>query len=121
MPTNVRGRPLRSCCRNPRTGFYRDGFCRTGAGDLGLHTVCAVMTAAFLEFALRQGNDLVTPRPEYDFPGLHPGDRWCICVGTWVEALEAGVAPSIDLEATHSSVIEFASLEDLEAHAIRCG
>jgi uncharacterized protein (DUF2237 family) len=117
MPTNILGEPLECCCLEPRTGFYRDGYCHTGPGDSGLHTVCAVMTAAFLEFALRQGNDLISPRPEYDFPGLHPGDRWCVCVTTWVQALEHGVAPPIHLAATHSSVVEFASLEDLQAHS----
>lgn len=118
MPTNVLRTELVCCCRDPLTGFYRDGYCRTGPGDVGLHTVCAVMTEAFLGFSLEQGNDLVTPRPEYDFPGLAPGDRWCLCVTRWKEALEAGCAPPVVLEATHSSAIEFVDLEDLQAHAV---
>ncbi len=100
------------------TGFYRDGYCRTGPGDHGLHTVCAVMTAEFLEFSAEQGNDLSTPRPEWGFPGLQPGDRWCLCVTRWQEALEAGMAPPVMLEATHSSAIEFVTMEDLMAHAV---
>ncbi len=118
MPTNVLGGQLRCCCRDPLTGFYRDGYCRTGPGDTGLHTVCAVMTADFLDFSLVQGNDLLTPRPEYDFPGLKAGDKWCLCVTRWQEALEAGAAPQVDLTATHSSALEFVDLQDLQAHAI---
>ena len=117
MPTNVLGGDLQCCCTDPVTGFYRDGYCRTGPGDVGLHTVCAVMTAEFLEFSAARGNDLSTPRPEWGFPGLQPGDRWCLCVQRWVEACEAGLAPQIVLEATHSSVIEFVSMEDLLEHA----
>ena len=115
MPTNVLGGEIRCCCRNPLTGFYRDGYCRTGPGDVGLHTVCALMTAEFLEFSREQGNDLSTPHPEWDFPGLKPGDKWCLCVTRWQEALEAGKAPLVDLEATHSSAVEFVTLEDLQA------
>jgi len=100
------------------TGFYRDGYCRTGPGDHGLHTVCAVMTADFLEFSAERGNDLSTPHPEWGFPGLQPGDRWCLCVTRWSEALDANMAPPVMLEATHSSVIEFVSMEDLMAHAV---
>jgi len=117
MVTNVLGTPLEACCFEPVTGFYRDGYCRTGPGDHGLHTLCAVMTAEFLEFSKQAGNDLITPRPEYEFPGLEPGDRWCLCVGRWVEALEAGVAPPVILKACHSSVLEFADLADLQEHA----
>ena len=117
MPTNVLGQDLQCCCRQPLTGFYRDGYCRTGPGDTGLHTVCAIMTEEFLAFSARMGNDLSTPVPEYDFPGLNPGDKWCLCVRRWVEAQEAGVAPRIVLEATHSSVIEFVTLDDLHAYA----
>ncbi len=109
---------MRPCCRNPLTGFYRDGYCRTGPGDTGLHTVCALMTEEFLAFSVAQGNDLVTPHPEWEFPGLHPGDRWCVCVTRWQEALEAGVAPLVDLEATHTSALEFVELRDLQAHAV---
>jgi uncharacterized protein (DUF2237 family) len=119
MPTNVLGHDLRPCCRDPLTGFYRDGYCRTGPGDTGLHTVCAVMTEEFLAFSAAQGNDLVTPHPEWDFPGLRPGDRWCLCVTRWKEAFEAGVAPFVDLEATHTSTLEFVELRDLQAHAVQ--
>ena len=99
------------------TGFYRDGYCRTGPGDTGLHTVCAVMTEEFLDFSRASGNDLITPHPEWDFPGLKPGDKWCVCVSRWQEALESGKAPLVDLEATHSSAVEFVTLEELRAHA----
>ncbi|MCW5556705.1 MAG: DUF2237 domain-containing protein [Verrucomicrobiae bacterium] len=119
MPTNVLGTPLQACCFSPRTGFYRDGYCRTGADDRGLHTVCAVMTLEFLAFSRDQGNDLSTPVPEYDFPGLKPGDRWCLCVSRWAEAHRAGQAPPVVLEATHLSALEFVSLEDLQAHAVK--
>lgn len=118
MPTNVLGTDLRCCCRDPLTGYYRDGYCRTGPGDTGLHTVCARMTAEFLEFSLAAGNDLSTPHPEWGFPGLQPGDKWCLCVTRWQEALEAGVAPPVDLEATHASALEFVDREDLQAHAL---
>lgn len=119
MPTNVLGGELRRCCREPVTGFYRDGYCRTGPGDYGKHTVCAQVTAGFLEFSLQRGNDLVTPRPEYQFPGLQPGDRWCLCVERWHEALRAGCAPPVVLEACHISALEFVSLEELQASALR--
>ena len=118
MPTNVLGQELQCCCRQPLTGFYRDGYCRTGADDKGLHTVCAQVTEEFLKFSKRMGNDLGTPRPEYDFPGLKPGDKWCLCVQRWQEALEAGVAPRVFLEATHSSATEWVDFHDLQAHAV---
>jgi len=118
MPTNVLGGDLQCCCRQPMTGFYRDGYCRTGPGDFGLHTVCVVVTEEFLQFSYARGNDLVTPMPEHDFPGLDPGDRWCLCVERWQEALEANVAPPVILAATHTSALEFVSLEDLQAHAM---
>jgi len=117
-PTNVLGGPLRPCCTDPMTGFYRDGYCRTGAEDRGLHTVCAEMTDAFLEFSFGRGNDLSTPRPEFAFPGLREGDRWCLCVERWREALEAGCAPRVVLEACHLSALEFVDLADLKAHAV---
>lgn len=117
MPTNVLGGELACCCEAPRTGFYRDGYCRTGPGDHGLHTVCAVMTEEFLEFSSAMGNDLSTPRPEMAFPGLQPGDRWCLCVERWVEAFAEGKAPQVVLEASHISALEFVSREDLLAHA----
>lgn len=117
-PSNVLGGPLRPCCFEPVTGFYRDGYCRTGPGDVGLHTVCAEITAEFLAFSQSRGNDLSTPRPEYQFPGLRPGDQWCLCVTRWKQALDAGVAPRVLLEGTHLSALEFVSLEDLQRHAV---
>lgn len=116
MPTNVLGKTLQMCCQSPLTGFYRDGFCQTGPGDYGLHTVCALMTEEFLEFSQEQGNDLSTPNPAIAFPGLKPGDRWCLCVTRWKQALEAGVAPPVVLAATHTSTLEFVDLDALKAH-----
>jgi uncharacterized protein (DUF2237 family) len=116
-PTNVLGGKLECCSREPCTGFYRDGYCRTGSGDHGLHTVCAVMTENFLQFSAAASNDLSTPVPEFEFPGLKIGDRWCLCVTRWQEAFEAGCAPPVVLSATHISALEFVSLEDLRAHA----
>jgi uncharacterized protein (DUF2237 family) len=101
------------------TGFYRDGFCRTGPDDLGQHTVCVRVTREFLDFSVLDGNDLVTPVPEWGFPGLEPGDRWCVCVMRWKAALDHGAAAPVDLEATHSSALEFVSLEELQAHALK--
>jgi uncharacterized protein len=118
MPTNVLGTELKCCCRDPVTGFYRDGYCRTGPEDRGLHTVCVKVTREFLDFSVLDGNDLVTPHPEWGFPGLDPGDRWCVCVTRWVEALKRGRAAPVDLEATHSSALEFVTLEELRAHAV---
>jgi uncharacterized protein (DUF2237 family) len=114
---NVFGAPLTCCCTSPLTGFHRDGYCHTGPHDLGSHTVCAEMTADFLDFSRQQGNDLVTPRPEFGFPGLEPGDRWCLCVSRWKEALEAGVAPPVLLAATHEKALEVVTLGQLQAHA----
>jgi uncharacterized protein len=116
--SNVLGEPLQACCTAPMTGFYRDGFCHTGAGDLGAHVVCARVTAEFLAFSRSRGNDLSTPVPAYDFPGLKPGDCWCLCASRWQEALEAGVAPAVVLAATHASALEYVSLDDLKAHAV---
>lgn len=115
---NVLGGPLDCCCTSPRTGFYRDGYCHTGPQDAGSHTVCAVMTAEFLDFSVRRGNDLVTPRPEYQFPGLKPGDRWCLCVRRWREALQAGVAPRVLLTACNERALDVVSLADLQAHSV---
>lgn len=115
---NVFGSDLQPCSTEPRTGFYRDGCCNTGPSDAGLHLVCAVMTEEFLTFSSQRGNDLVTPNPLFDFPGLKPGDRWCLCVQRWQEALEAGVPPRVDLSATHISTLEFVNLEDLRAYAV---
>ncbi|MFG0335683.1 MAG: DUF2237 family protein [Maioricimonas sp. JB049] len=115
---NVLGHELLTCSVDPLTGFYRDGCCNTGEGDLGLHTVCAEMTDEFLAFSTSRGNDLVTPNPMFGFDGLKPGDRWCLCAQRWKEALDAGLAPPVVLEATHMSTLEFVDLEDLQAHAI---
>lgn len=115
---NVLGQKLVVCCTSPLTGFYRDGKCETGPEDLGMHIVCAQVTAEFLEFSKRRGNDLSTPVPAYRFPGLKPGDRWCLCASRWKEALDAGVAPPIILEATHESLLKYISLEQLQEHAL---
>lgn len=114
---NVLGGPLQPCSESPRTGFFRDGCCNTGAEDVGLHVVCAVMTAEFLEFSKGHGNDLSTPMPQYDFPGLKPGDRWCLCAARWREALRAGMAPLVVLAATHEAALAVVPLSDLERHA----
>ncbi len=116
-PKNVLGTELLTCGTDPMTGFYRDGCCHTGGSDVGLHVVCAVMTDPFLKFSRSRGNDLSTPNPEYQFPGLKAGDRWCLCAARWKEAYDAGMAPSVVLEATHVSALEFASLEELSEHA----
>ena len=114
---NVLGGELAACSVDPLTGFYRNGCCETGPEDAGMHTVCAVMTAEFLRFSLSVGNDLSTPRPEFDFPGLRPGDRWCLCAPRWKEALDAGVAPPLVLSATHEEVLAIAPLGILKDHA----
>jgi len=118
MAKNVLGTDLETCSLSPRTGFYRDGCCNTGREDLGLHTVCIQATELFLEFSRSAGNDLSTPIPEYNFPGVQPGDRWCLCVTRWKEALIAGAAPPVVLEATHMTTLEFVDLEDLQSHAV---
>jgi hypothetical protein len=115
---NVLGGPLAGCCQQPRTGFYRDGYCHTGPQDIGSHTICAQMTAEFLAFSRHRGNDLVTPHPEFDFPGLVPGDRWCLCAARWREALQAGVAPPVVLTACHELALQTVTLQDLEVHAL---
>jgi len=116
---NVMGGELAACSMDPVTGFYRNGCCETGPHDLGLHTVCAVMTDDFLAFSKAQGNDLSTPMPQYGFAGLKPGDRWCLCASRWKEALEAGAAPQVVLEATHAVTLHVVSLDDLKKYAIR--
>lgn len=118
MAKNVLGGDLEICCMSPRAGFYRDGVCRTGMGDDGVHVVCAEVTEEFLEYSARQGNDLTTPNPEMDFPGLEPGDRWCLCVSRWKEAFDAGCAPAVVLEATHIFALEFVDLEQLRSRAL---
>ncbi|MBD2439539.1 DUF2237 family protein [Nostoc sp. FACHB-110] len=115
---NVLGTDLQLCCTSPMTGFYRDGFCSTGGQDVGMHVVCAQVTAEFLEFTKSQGNDLSTAIPQYNFPGLRPGDRWCLCAARWQEALEAGVAPPVVLESTHARALEVCSLTDLKKYAL---
>jgi hypothetical protein len=115
---NVLGGSLLPCSLEPLTGWYRDGCCNTDAADTGLHTVCAVMTEEFLAFSKSAGNDLSTPRPEYGFPGLNPGDRWCLCAGRWEEARIAGFAPEVVLEATHAKTLEITMLCHLQAHAV---
>lgn len=119
MAKNVIGSDLEVCGLDPVTGFYRDGCCNTGADDAGVHTVCAVMTDEFLAFSQAQGNDLSTPNPEFGFGGLRAGDQWCLCADRWAEALAAGKAPRVVLEATHARTLEWVSRADLEAHAHR--
>ena len=115
---NVLGEPLEACSMKPMTGFYRDGCCNTGRQDIGSHTVCAVMTAAFLDFSKSRGNDLSTPMLELGFPGLKPGDRWCLCAPRWQEALEASEAPRVVLRATHQGALSYCSLADLKRLAV---
>ena len=115
---NVLGEPLQSCSTAPLTGFFRSGCCDTGPEDRGLHVVCAQVTAEFLVFSRSRGNDLITPMPAYRFPGLKPGDRWCLCATRWLEALRAGVAPPVLLAATHERALEVVSLGDLKRHAL---
>lgn len=117
MSKNIFGESLNLCSTEPLTGFYRDGHCQTGRDDLGTHTVCAVVTKEFLDFTKSVGNDLETPRPEFDFSGLKPGDRWCLCALRWKEAHRAGKAPLIDLEATNEKTLEFIPMETLLAFA----
>ena len=116
--SNVLGGKLQTCSTDPMTGFYRTGCCDTGGGDQGVHVVCVEMTAEFLAFSQSRGNDLSTPAPHYGFPGLRPGDRWCLCAERWQEAFEAGFAPPVILEASHISATEFTSVADLKRHAV---
>lgn len=118
IPRNVLGGLLQTCSDVPLTGFYRDGCCNVGADDAGVHSTCVSVTAEFLEFSKARGNDLSTPRPEFGFPGLRPGDRWCLCAARWVEALRAGKAPRLVLSATHEIMLEFAPLEELKKYAL---
>lgn len=115
---NVLGEPLEPCSAEPRTGFFRDGCCDTGPEDLGRHVVCAVMTVEFLAYSKRAGNDLSTPRPEWGFPGLWPGERWCVCATRWKDAMDAGVAPPVVLAATHVAALDVIPRADLERHAV---
>lgn len=118
MARNVLGGELEECSRDPLTGFYRNGCCDTGGDDLGVHVVCAQVTAEFLAFSASVGNDLSTPHPEYGFAGLRPGDSWCLCASRWQEAFEAGAAPKVRLRATHVAALEWIALADLRAHAL---
>ena len=115
---NVLGGELEICCTSPMTGFYRDGTCTTGAGDLGAHVVCAQVTEEFLTFTKSRGNDLSTAVPMFNFPGLKAGDRWCLCALRWKEAMDAGVAPPVVLSATHASALEYVSLSQLKQYAL---
>lgn len=117
-PRNVLGGTLESCCSSPLTGFYRTGRCDTGPQDLGRHVICAKMTLEFLAFSKAKGNDLTTAVPEFGFPGLQPGDKWCLCAARWKEALAAGVAPPVVLGATHEAALEIVCLADLKRHAL---
>ena len=110
---NVLGTELQSCCTDPLTGYYRDGFCKTGDQDVGTHVLCAIMTEEFLEYTKSKGNDLSTPRPQWQFPGLKPGDKWCLCISRWIEAEKAGMAPQVVLEATHEKALEYTNFEVL--------
>ncbi len=114
---NVFGMPLEPCCHDPKTGYFRDGFCRTMDTDTGTHVVCARVTAEFLAFSKERGNDLITPIPQWQFPGLKPGDQWCLCVSRWIEAEKAGMAPPVVLEATHQKALEYTTLEKLVEYA----
>ncbi|WZN60217.1 DUF2237 domain-containing protein [Chloropicon roscoffensis] len=116
---NVLGTALQKCSRpgGPTTGFYRDGCCTTGEGDYGRHVVCSRMTQAFLEFTRSRGNDLSSPAPQYGFPGLRPGDFWCLCASRWQEAFESGAAPQVVLESTHEAALRYCKLEDLQENA----
>ena len=115
---NVLGGTLKTCSTSPMTGFTRSGCCETGPRDVGSHTVCAVVTAEFLAFSRACGNDLSTPRPDYAFPGLRPGDHWCLCAPRWQEALQAGCAPTVVLESTHMAALQYCELDDLKQHGV---
>ena len=118
-PKNVLGGPLQLCCSSPKTGFYRNGYCTTGPDDVGIHVVCAEVDEGFLAFTKARGNDLSTPIPAYQFPGLQPGDKWCLCASRWKAAYDAGYAPKVVLEATHEKALSIVSLEMLESYAVK--
>ncbi len=118
MAKNVLGTDLQVCCYEPKTGYYRDGFCYTGDEDIGTHVVCAIMTDDFLEFSKSKGNDLITPIPYYQFPGLKAGDKWCLCVSRWKEAYLEGFAPPVLLEATNEKALKYVSFESLLEHKL---
>ena len=114
---NVLGEELAPCSHDPLTGFFRDGCCNTGPMDQGMHTVCVTVTSDFLQYSFQRGNDLITPRPDFNFPGLKPGDKWCLCASRWEEARHMGVAPPVHLDATHSKTLALVELAHLKAHA----
>ncbi|MGD1944905.1 MAG: DUF2237 family protein [Croceivirga sp.] len=116
MEKNVLGTELEACCFEPKTGFYRDGFCKTGTEDVGTHVVCAIMTDVFLRFTFKQGNDLITPLPYFKFPGLKAGDKWCLCVSRWKEAYDQDLAPPVVLESTHEKALKYVTFEMLLEH-----
>lgn len=116
---NVFGQPIITCSKAPMTGYFRDGCCKTNEEDIGMHAVCSVMTEDFLNFSKIHGNDLITPRPEFNFSGLKSGDKWCLCASRWKEAFDAGVAPKVILEATHECTLNILQLDDLIKHAYR--
>ena len=115
---NVFGEPLEPCCTNPLTGFYRDGYCHTDSSDRGMHTVCVQITWDFLEYSKLRGNDLSTPKPEFNFPGLKEGDHWCLCAGRWLEAYRAGVAPKVNLSSTNVETLAIVPLHILKEHSL---
>ena len=119
MEKNVFGEPIQMCCTKPMTGYFRDGVCRTISEDAGTHTVCAIMTNDFLAFSALRGNDLITPMPYYEFPGLKEGDKWCLCVSRWIEAEKEGKAPKVILEATHEKTLEYTTIDTLIKHAFK--
>ena len=114
---NVFGEPLKPCCYEPITGYFRDGFCKTDQSDFGQHTVCAIMTDKFLDFSKKKGNDLSTPNDQYFFPGLKEGDKWCLCILRWIEALKANCAPKVELESTNEKALKYVSIHELIKHA----
>ena len=118
MASNVLGSELITCSSDPVTGFFRTGSCDTCADDAGMHTICARMTEEFLRYSVEQGNDLITPMPQFQFPGLKPGDYWCLCLSRWIDAHHAGLAPPVRLEATHVSVLEFVDLDILKSYGV---
>lgn len=117
-PRNVLGGPLGCCCTSPKTGYYRDGYCRTDASDHGRHVICSQVSQEFLTYSKSRGNDLMTPSPGFGFPGLKPGDKWCLCASRWKEAYDAGVAPPIFLACTHAKALEYVTLDQLKQHAV---
>jgi uncharacterized protein (DUF2237 family) len=116
-PKNVLGGELEVCCKSPMTGFYRNGYCDTCEEDIGVHAVCTLTTEEFLQFSQERGNDLITPLPQYGFPGLKPGDKWCVCAARWKEAYDAGFAAPVVLKSTHEGALKFVPLEELEEYA----